>query len=964
MLTLNAAELADTLGYVAFKQLKTLTMQHDNPDNPYYSYMVEASAGTGKTYLSTHRYLFLVATHAPIAEIIAITFTIKAATEMHERIVQLASDMRTNKEQQQKFDQQMHDFYQQLNFDAKPPKLGLQVADEVLNQSQRMRVKTIDSIVQEWLLLLASKNIHNDLHYPIMLLEPDEAQDVKRDVWDKIWCESLHDEHDLLASEPLASIQTRVEALLSRRSGLTQIGAQYVEHNAEHPADIEMISYLNKKGRSYVKLAEQFRRLYQEQKQSLGKYEFDDLLGSLHHSIHTDAGALYELQQHISHLLLDEFQDTNDTQWEVFKPICTELMAGDNLIFNKHGIRSTVFMVGDKKQTIYAFRGAKPKIMEHAANDLQTIKHASLQKNYRTTAHLINFYNKLFPNINLKNFQEHTAARADTGDSEIKIVSINTRAKKTKQQTLEIEAEYIAKQIRAALDNGGSSEEDICIMYRSSRYADTFAAALAKQGIRYSKHESRNIHAYQEVADLIALCKWLLIPQDICALLTIVRSQGASIKETLAAHSDDYETILMQIKDRQLASNLLCLCNSNYLPAYELVATALFKYDFLANCHSNSAKHNAINFLDMLIEMAAKGIKSLASVCCKLEKDLDFHSYKPSNAVSLMTVHKSKGLEFPQVYLVQAGDEWTKSDKYWHIENEQIKYIGTSYKRPKALTAMIKSRKQWRNENEETRSLYVALTRAKNNLTITGVEQTKQASFLPVIRTTAEQCGFSCQSEEISISGQQSNDTDDISDCMVMVSKFAPTSTVPATDKDPVPNPTSMPVLVTSRNLQNTEIKTLRPSATPTPTLHWTQKSLQGIYMHKMLERAANNLPYRDPKYWHSLVRGIVSSNSSTLLAQADKSVATFIASDTWNKLFTDACWFKTEQRVSGFKDNTLTHGIIDLLICYPQSQLLVVDYKTSEAPTYHGQLSRYEAIIKAMLPSYKVSTRVVVVPL
>lgn len=960
-------------------------MQHDRADNPYHSYMVEASAGTGKTYISTHRYLHLVAAHAPIAEIIAITFTDKAAIEMRERVVQLASDMSTNHERQQEFDQQMHAFHQQLDFAAKEPKPGQQVANEILQQSQRMRIKTIDSLVQEWLILLASKQLHKSLHYPLVVLEPDEIQDIKREVWDKLWRKSLHDDaHAILASEePIASIQQRVEALLSKRGvGLAEIETQYVEHQVARDADAKTASYLdnlNSKGRAYIKLASHFGRLYQEHKQALGKYEFDDLLASLHHSIHADAGVLYELQHHISHMLIDEFQDTNDTQWEVFQPICAELMAGDNLIATKHGIRSTVFMVGDKKQTIYAFRGANPKIMNHAADSLPHIKHAALQKNYRTTTHLIDFYNQLFPNVKLKDFREHTSACEDTSDSAIKIVNINKQDKQTKQQTVEIEAEYVANQIQATLAQGDVSAEDICILYRGKNYADTFAAALAKRGIPYNKNESKSIHIYQAITDLIALCKWLLVPKDTCALLTVVRSQGASINAALAARSNDYQTILAQLKDRRLASHLSYLCANRHLPAYELVATALFKYDFLARYRDESAQHNAIKFLDMLVEMAAKGISSLAAVGCKLAKNLEFQGLRPSNAVSLMTVHKAKGLEFRDVYLVQTGDCWAKTDKYWHVDDGQIKYIGTSAKRPKELTAMLNASKQRCVANEETRLLYVAMTRAKHSLTVTGVEQTKQPAFLPSIRQTAEQAGFSCHTEEVCPPSQQrtarqptdeSSPMLDTSTYLVMVSKSI--ATLPATDDKPTmpedsspkANSSSMPAPIAARNSQNTEIKTLRSSARQTTKLRWTQKSLQGIYVHKMLERAANHLPYHDSSYWQHLVSGIISATSDKLLAQANESISAFVASNTWKELFSDVCWLKTEQRVSGFKDNTFTHGIIDLLLCYPHSRLLVVDYKTSDAPIYHGQLARYEAIIKAMYPSHKVNAIVVVVPL
>ncbi|MDE3269125.1 MAG: UvrD-helicase domain-containing protein [Pseudomonadota bacterium] len=936
--------------------------------DPYESFIVEASAGTGKTHLLIHRYLALVAAHAPLAEIITVTFTVKAAHEMQERIIALANDLLHSQDKQTDFNSALTKFHQQAQFTVQEPKNAEAVAREVLSQSQRMKVKTMDSLWQEWLTLLASYDLQQEIKHPITILDAEEIEDIREKAWDKLW-QQLKTEKlgaEVLQDNTITNVRERVESLHEYRQTY-----RYVEHS-EHSDDAqarEAYHYLNRKGRGFAVIAERLEKLYAKHKRS--KYEFNDLLNAMHRVINHNPEAQYVLEQRVAHILLDEFQDTNDQQWEVFKPLCLELMSGDNLTHSRRGIRSTVFIVGDKKQSIYTFRGTNPKIMTTAARDLSGLQpqHLALQGNYRSAPHLIAFFNQAFPKLQLADYQTHTAEQTDQPSVINVAMHEQSDKKQSKDELVRLEADYVANKIQALLHTKELREQDICILYRNHTHADKFAEALTSKGIKHCKHDDIHLLEHQEVKDMVALCRWLLFAEDLQALLTVLRSQGVSEEEVLALAADTTAQsmrstlILAQLKDKRLAANLQLLQQQSHLPAYRLIAEAIYRCNFIAAYSQEHAKFNIVYFLETLTSLASKGISSLAMVCAKLDKNFATDSYKANDAVSLMTMHKAKGLEFPCVFLVQVGDDWTKTDSYWLRQTETIKYIGTgndpACKRPAALTAQIKASKQHRTAHEELRLLYVAMTRAKNYLMLSGADKHFLANIHSAI-TAQKDTAFSKEhTPDPTVANPAPN-------FVVMASKSAPdtstlnTSVAHDTELDhdrPTPLPASSPA-------SRPDVKLFRASAKPAKPLQDKSllHTLRGVYAHKMLERAANAKPYTDSSYWQALLNSAaVIGISDDTRQKTDNAIAAFINSSQWQDLFANALWFKTEVRISTLNADELLNGIIDLLVCYPANKMLVVDYKLGDIKdSYTEQLKRYAAAIKCIYPDRQVKTKVI----
>ncbi len=122
-----------------------------NPQNPYFSYMVQASAGSGKTYLLAQRFLYLVAGGSDPKKILTITFTRKAAAEMKSRILQEAAFLQNDPRKQSDFEDQLRIFKESSPFKISLTRSATETAEEILSQTQNLKISTIDSLFFEWI---------------------------------------------------------------------------------------------------------------------------------------------------------------------------------------------------------------------------------------------------------------------------------------------------------------------------------------------------------------------------------------------------------------------------------------------------------------------------------------------------------------------------------------------------------------------------------------------------------------------------------------------------------------------------------------------------------------------------------------------------------------------------------------------------------------------------------------------
>lgn len=939
-----------------------------SPRNPYRSCIVDASAGTGKTYQLSRRFLFLVAAHAEPSEILTITFTRKARSEMRARIVAFASELASDRLAQQEFDNEINDYYRQVSDNYQPPKSGKVVGEKIFNQSQRLKISTFDSLFREWIASFASQGFA--VPYPFKMISAEKIVEHERQSWQHLWRNNRHNTN-LHRDLQTYGIYEPQRALLPLQKFLRQ-GMNFASYN-QHDKEISKVAKLNERGQLYYSLAGDWQNIYRRRKAKYNELEFDDLLDVISQLVNRDGGALFYLQNRISHLLLDEFQDTNDRQWSIFNRIAQELLAGDNIVSANRGLQSTLFIVGDGKQSIYGFRDANPAIIKQALQDLQIFKpdQHQLLTSYRSASHLLDFFNVIFAGLKLENFLPHQPADNRVANCGEIIISDTVFVE------LADEAAFVAEYIDQTLNtNNDYQAGDFCVLYRNSKdsrfakgYAELIGEALAKKNIASQRFDEKNFFNSQVIKDLMALGKWLATPNDNQALSVVLRSPIARLSENTLLNACKIESITSwQLLEKLAGSspNIIeilrkLISQRGKQPAYKLLLSAIFDLQILSAYDTDVERNMIIKFIDLVMKASTDGIGDFASLVARLEElatSEEPNIKTTATAVNLMTIHKAKGLEFKCIILVGSQEPWSKNDTYWlkTIDDKSVSYVGkksTDHPTDKQMQgtslARILANRQQQLTAEEQRLLYVALTRAQHRLVITGTEakRSKNTGFLPKIVDLARDCHFSRRQ----LFGVQ-----------VLVKEQV---AKPSTDQQPKITPTNHPLILASPELSR-EIKILLPhqrKASQTMATTDPLTLVYGSYIHKALECRVTDQPMVDASYWQQLLVNYgLQDSHETRWRQAQQSLQTLFASDVWQEIFADHLWAKAEMKIVALDNDELIRGTIDLLVAYPNNRLLIIDYKTmtsdpQKVRDYQPQLSVYCRAVQRLYTDHQIDS-------
>lgn len=955
-------------------------MTVDTPQNPYHSYIVNAAAGAGKTWQLSRRFLFLVGAHAAAGEILTITFTRKAAAEMRSRIITLAAELAVDARAQQEFDRELHAYHREFadkRPQVRPPQRAQQVGNAVLSQSQKLKIATIDSVYSEWLSSLAAQGFAQ-IPLPFRIISDSDMIELQERSWQQLWRELPPSAQQTIQAKGVPRVKRIVAAL--QRFAPSQLQLRPLRTSSTTPASAATVAQLNADGEIYAALFTRWQKIYQNAKRAQGALDFQDLTILVQQLLAQDEGMLYYLQQRITHLLLDEFQDTSTSQWEIFHKISRELLAGENLVAAQRGLQATVFIVGDTKQSIYGFRGANAKIMREAAADLAIFapRTRSLSTNYRSAAHLIAFFNTVFPALALEDFDTHRAAE---GDQQIRDYGTITLAPLTTTE-VEVEANYVAAHIAQTLqDEPHLKASDICILYRNATHADVFRTALLQRGIRSYRHEEQGFFNIQTSRDLLALCKWLALPADQQALLTVLRSPLANIPQTELLQAcatapqhggDRSEQILVALAERypQVVQALQAICARRHKTApCQLLLYALHRLAALHVYRQHGeefaglqSQQVIVRFIDLIAEAEREGCSTLAALhvrlCALAHHNNVGNATIQTEAVTMMTIHKAKGLQFRYVVLVQAQEKWTKRDDYWVRSADGVAYSGTVKERPKAKDYRdldtLYATNDMETAAESLRLLYVALTRAEHYLLVCGrtPKRSKQKGFLARIVSAVQNSNLPLEHEN-NAHGE--------------LLKLRGTAAPPPSSTRTKATPQAQ--LATTRLHQHSlqqEVSILLPHQhrlpqEQAPAAYTPAARIYGIYLHKALEQRVTGGEAVDHQYWQQLSRAAGIAADEELRQKAEQTLQRLLISPTWQQLWQNALWSKAEMPIVCLDEGKLINGIIDLLICYPQQRLMLIDYKTGtshrELKHYRRQLNVYRLAVQKLYPDSHVTT-------
>ncbi|MCH8325546.1 MAG: UvrD-helicase domain-containing protein, partial [Bacteroidetes bacterium] len=526
---------------------------------------------------------------------------------------------------------------------------------------------------------------------------------------------------------------------------------------------------------------------YEKRKTELGYLDYEDIL-LFTKNIISDPSVISELKKKFKYIMIDEYQDTNELQYNIFLPILDYLKNGN------------LFIVGDEKQSIYSFRDADLNIFTKTKNDIKELEGndslLSLPDSFRMSPVISAFTNYVFRNLfsnpnplyNEVTYSELVCARNDSINGEIEILSAENNDEQDENIT---ESELVAKRILKLVNEDKwktivQNEEkniqwqDISILCRRRKYFKELEIAFVKYGIPFTIVGGQGFYQRQPIYDVYNYFSFLLDNKNDTALIGIMRSPFFNLSDSILfeVSLEIGEGFWKKLKKYSLNNNGLNHLiktleeNINLASSSEVsfVLRKIFKESpFISTLASRINGKQEIANLQKLISItnnySQKPFKTLYDYVEYLKNSIEKISDEAqsiltldSSAVNIMTLHQAKGLEFPAVFLYKCGEQNKSRNKKVIIDKE----FGILSKLPVddgyyedfieppllSISNIINSKK---DEAELKRLLYVGITRAKDYLFISSTKEKKYGnrSFLGLLSSALE---FNDESDSINIS--------------------------------------------------------------------------------------------------------------------------------------------------------------------------------------------------------------------
>ena len=454
---------------------------------------------------------------------------------------------------------------------------------------------------------------------------------------------------------------------------------------------------------------------------------------------------IYErLGEKYKHFFIDEFQDTSEMQWQNLIPLIDNALSSEDL----SGERGSLMLVGDPKQSIYRWRGGKAEQFIELSKDKNPFinpdkKLFSLGTNWRSYSQVIEFNNDLFAflseefsNEDYKDlYKNHSHQKINSkigGYVNISFIPKIEKKEIVEDEDLDKNELYLLATLNRILEvkKTGFRNKDIVILTRKKAHGTAIANYLTEQGIPILSSESLMLGASSEVQNVIHILRYLKNNNDLQPKANFLYYIAQNYQDKLPVH--DFIAEGMEQKTEEEFQNWLINFNIDFSfknirkkSLYEAVEIIISKIIPI-----NKRNAYVQFFLDLVLEHDLKkqaGISDFLYYWDNNSHKLSIPSPEGNDAVRIMTIHKSKGLEFPVVIFPFAEEDYSKSppQKMWLNADEEI--VGL----PKALVdksskvegygheaSEIYLQKKQEDLLDNINVLYVALTRAEEQLHI------------------------------------------------------------------------------------------------------------------------------------------------------------------------------------------------------------------------------------------------------
>ncbi len=453
--------------------------------------------------------------------------------------------------------------------------------------------------------------------------------------------------------------------------------------------------------------------------------DFDDLIRLPSRLFSSNEEVLKRWQQRIRYLLVDEYQDTNSSQYQI-----VQQLIGD---------KGALTVVGDDDQSIYAWRGARPENLSLLKQDFPNLHVIKLEQNYRSTARILKVANTLIAN-NPHEFDKTLWSDLGMGEH-IRLIKCKTEDGEAERVATEILTQRLKRQCRF---------RDFAVLYRGNHQARLIELKLQHHQIPYNISGGTSFFSRTEIKDIMAYLRLIVNPDDDNAFLRVVntprRQIGTGTLEALGRYATERDTSLLGACEEL---GLQSLIPKNALERIRKFANWLTHVRH--NCHTNepiSAIRELVDDIDYegwlhqnasSPKVAQKRMENVwilvDSIKSTLDRDEDENKsgeQKVNDAIAkmvlqdlldrqeeedqtdrvqLLTLHASKGLEFPHVYLVGMEEELLphrNSIEENNIEEERrLTYVGITRAQKTLTISLAATRKQFGEKQSTTQSRFI-----------------------------------------------------------------------------------------------------------------------------------------------------------------------------------------------------------------------------------------------------------------
>jgi ATP-dependent DNA helicase Rep len=441
---------------------------------------------------------------------------------------------------------------------------------------------------------------------------------------------------------------------------------------------------------------------YQQRLVDFNALDFDDLILQTLNLLSTNQEVLARWQEKMEYVLVDEYQDTNGSQYRLLKMLV--------------GQHRNLICVGDDDQSIYGWRGAQAENLQILQHDFPELNVVKLEQNYRSSQTILEAAHQVIKN-NPHDFEKKLWSDLGAGEL-IKVSDFNVPEDEARQIAAEIDYQRILNKL---------SYSDFAVLYRSNHQAKLIEQVFRVKDVPYVMSGGRSFFDFTEVKDVMAYMRLLCNPSDNSAFLRVVniprRGIGSSSLAKLAQKAESKhinyfkaagnDEILSHLTPRtaeklkQFHAHIQILQKKVLakVDAYKIVDELIKEIDYIAwiaqTSKDKTSKSNrtklVTDFQKFIQGFSKKKSMSLIDVTAQMTLQTNQDGDKNEDAVQMMTLHAAKGLEFPNVYLI--GVEEGILPHKNSIEEETVE--------------------------EERRLMYVGMTRAMKNLSISYIKKRK-----------------------------------------------------------------------------------------------------------------------------------------------------------------------------------------------------------------------------------------------